>query len=312
MKLRIGSRGSKLALWQAEHIRDRLAAFPGVDEVTLTIIKTTGDRVQDVALSQVGGKGLFTKEIEEALLAKTIDLAVHSMKDMPSQLPAGLVLAAVPERADPRDAWIVPHGGPSIGWDDLPAGAVVGTSSLRRAAQLRALRPDLSIVALRGNVDTRLRKLDEGVDGMRAIVLACAGLRRLGWGDRIDRAIPIDVMLPAVGQGALAIEARGDDGAVLDLLVEALDHAPTQLETLAERAFLARLEGGCQVPIAGHATLDASGASLHLRGFVGREDGSAVVRGEIHGVASRAPALGEELAERLLAQGARALLDGPG
>lgn len=307
MKLRIGTRGSKLALWQAEHIRDRLAAWPGVEEVSLTIIKTTGDRVQDVALSAVGGKGLFTKEIEEALLRRDVDLAVHSMKDMPSLLPDGCVLAAVPERVDPRDAWVVPANGPAASWDELPAGAVVGTSSLRRAAQLRALRPDLAIVALRGNVDTRLRKLDEGVDDMRAIVLACAGLRRLGWGGRIEREIPTEVMLPAVGQGALAIEARDGDEPVLAILRAALEHAPTRAATTAERAFLARLEGGCQVPIAGHATL--SGDTLWLRGLVASVDGREVVRGERSGPAADAAALGLALAEELLSRGAKALLE---
>ena len=230
----IGSRGSKLALWQAHHVRDRLLAL-GVPEVTVTIIKTSGDVIQDRSLSEVGGKGLFVKEIEEALAAGRIDLAVHSMKDMTSDLPDGLVIAAVPEREDPRDAWVMPAGHPGGDFEVLvraiPEGASVGTSSMRRAAQLFHKRPDVKIVPLRGNVDTRLRKLDEGVEGLAAIVLACAGLVRLGLGARISAAIPIEAMLPAVGQGALALETREDDLATR-AIVEALEHGPTRTATI--------------------------------------------------------------------------------
>lgn len=300
--LKIGTRGSKLALWQAHHIRDRLLAA-GVPEVELVIIKTTGDRIQDVALSQVGGKGLFVKEIEEALLEGRVDLAVHSMKDMPSALPEGLVLGAVPERESPLDAWVLPQA--RVAADDFLAdvqeGATIGTSSLRRVAQLKAVRPDLQFVALRGNVDTRLRKLDEGEVGLAAIVLACAGLNRLGLGDRVSAQIPASLMVPAVGQGALAIEVRSDDPSTHRAIVS-LEHTPTRLTTTAERAFLATLEGNCQVPIGAHATL--SGDEIHLVGFYGDEHGRTVRAERVghvgtDGSADRVAALGHELALEL-------------
>ncbi len=278
----IGSRGSQLALWQARHIASRLHEA-GV-ETRLEIIKTTGDKIQDVPLAQVGGKGLFTKEIEEALLDKRIDLAVHSLNDMPADLPAGLTLAAIPEREDPRDALI---GGP------LKDGAKVGTSSLRRTVQLKAMHRDISIEMLRGNLDTRLRKLDEGQ--YDTIILAAAGLRRLGWAGRIAELIPPDVMIPAVGQGALAIETR-EDGGDAHKIAATLNHAMSRTAVTAERAFLAVFGGGCQVPIGAHATIH--GSEIHLRAFVSEPDGSNVKRGEQTG--ADPIAVGQELARRLL------------
>jgi hydroxymethylbilane synthase len=260
----IGSRGSQLALWQARHIASKLNV-----ETRIEIIKTTGDRIQDVPLSQVGGKGLFTKEIEEALLDHRIDLAVHSLKDMPSELPEGLILSAIPEREDPRDALI---GAP------LKEGTRVGTSSLRRSVQLMAMHRGVSIESLRGNVDTRLRKLDEGQ--YDTIVLAAAGLRRLGLADRIAEYLSVDVMIPAVGQGALAIETRNDNGDAQQI-AHTLEHEASRIAITAERAFLAVFGGGCQVPIGAHATID--GSEIHLRAFVSDPDGSNVKRGEFSG-----------------------------
>jgi len=289
----IGSRGSQLALWQARHIAGCLQTL-GV-ETRLEIIKTTGDKITDVPLAQVGGKGLFTKEIEEALLAGAIDLAVHSLKDMPTGLPAGLTLAAIPEREDPRDALI---GKPLA---ELSAGSRVGTSSLRRAAQLHALGRGLVTENLRGNVDTRLRKLDEG--HYDAIVLAAAGLRRLGWAERIRELIDVEVMCPAAGQGALAIETRDDGGAGHEI-ARKLDHAETNAAVTAERSLLATLEGGCQVPIGAHAKFD--GGVLHLLAVVASPDGTRVMRARATG--RDAVALGRELGERMLASGARDIL----
>ncbi len=274
----IGSRGSALALWQARHIASRLGV-----ESRIEIIKTTGDKIQDVPLAQVGGKGLFTKEIEEALLDRRIDLAVHSLKDMPSELPPGLILAAIPEREDPRDALL---GAP------LKDGARVGTSSLRRTVQLMAMHPGVSIEILRGNVDTRIRKLDEGK--YDTIILAAAGLRRLGWSARISQLIPVDVMIPAVGQGALAIETRDDRGEAWSI-ARGLDHEASRMAVTAERAFLAVFGGGCQVPIGAYATLE--GSEIHLRAFVSDPGGGNVQRGEGRG--QDPVAVGEELARRL-------------
>jgi hydroxymethylbilane synthase len=286
----IGSRGSQLALWQARHIAARLAEM-GV-ETRIEIIKTTGDKITDLPLAKVGGKGLFTKEIEEALLARSIDVAVHSLKDVPSDLPDGLVLSAIPEREDPRDALC---GKP------LADGARVGTSSLRRAAQLRALGRGLKVENLRGNVDTRLRKLDEGQ--YDSIVLAASGLRRLGWADRITEMIAVEIMCPAVGQGALAIETRNDGGAG-QRLVEKLDHAPSRIAVTAERALLRTLGGGCQVPVGGHARLD--GRAVHLCAIVAAPDGSKIIRGEKSG--DDAETTGIELARELLKNGAEKIL----
>lgn len=290
----IGSRGSQLALWQAHHIAACLQKL-GV-ETRLEIIKTTGDKITDVPLAQVGGKGLFTKEIEEALLAGSIDLAVHSLKDMPTALPAGLTLAAIPEREDPRDALI----GKSLA--ELGPGSRVGTSSLRRAAQLHALGRGLVIENLRGNVDTRLRKLDEGQ--YDTIVLAAAGLRRLGWADRIQELLDPAIMCPAAGQGALAIETRDDSGAAYET-ARKLDHAETNAAVTAERALLAKLEGGCQVPIGAHGHFE--GSTLHLQAIVASPDGTRAMRDSATGSGNPA-ALGRELGERMLASGAREIL----
>ena len=289
----IGSRGSQLALWQARHIAARLEQLG--EQTRIEIIKTTGDKITDVPLAQVGGKGLFTKEIEEALLAGSIDLAVHSLKDMPAALPAGLTLAAFPEREDPRDGLV----GRTLA--ELRSGDKVGTSSLRRAAQLHALGLGLVIETLRGNVDTRLRKLDEGQ--YDAIVLAAAGLRRLGWENRITELLDPVVMCPAAGQGALAIETR-DDGSTAYEIARKLDHAETRAAVTAERALLAVLEGSCQVPIGAYAHLE--GSSIHLRVIVASPDGQRVIRDSMCG--EEPIALGHELGRRLLAAGARNIL----
>jgi len=289
----IGSRGSQLALWQARHIATRLAELGA--ETRLEIIKTTGDKILDVPLAKVGGKGLFTKEIEEALLAGAIDLAVHSLKDLPAEIPEGLTLAAIPEREDPRDALV----GRSL--SDLGAGAKIGTSSLRRSAQLHALGRGFVTENLRGNVDTRLRKLDEG--HYDAIVLAAAGLRRLGWADRIQEMIPVEIMCPAVGQGALAIETRNDGGAPWQLVCK-LDHPDTRAAITAERALLTTLGGGCQLPIGGLAVVN--GSSIHLRAIVASPDGSRIIRGEMTG--SDAAQIGNTLGQQLLEKGAREIL----
>jgi hydroxymethylbilane synthase len=294
--LTIGSRGSQLALWQARWIQARLESMG--QQCQVQIIHTTGDKITDVALSKVGTKGLFTKEIEEALLAGTIDLAVHSLKDMPTELPAGLTLSAIPEREDPRDALV----GRKLA--DLAAGARVGTSSLRRAAQLRALRPDLEIEDIRGNLDTRLRKLDEG--RYDAIVLASAGLRRLGWEDRIAELLNPHVMCPAVGQGALAVETRADGGAPFQIS-KRLEHSETRIAVTAERAVLASLGGGCQVPIGAHATVE--GSQLQLRAIVVAPDGTQVIRKQSSGSIAEAEALGRSLGEELLTEGGRQILE---
>lgn len=300
----VGTRGSKLALAQAEVVQSvmrRLA--PGLD-VRLEIIQTRGDLVLDRALSRIGDKGLFVTEIENALLDGRIDLAVHSCKDLPSLIPAGLVLAAFPPREDPRDVLV---GASSLA--ALPAGARIGTSSLRRACQVRAQRPDITVLDLRGNVDTRLRKAQSG--DYDAIVLAAAGLHRLGLAHSISVYLDPEVMLPAVAQGALAIECRADDQALLSVLAR-LDDPATRAAVTAERAFLRRLEGGCQVPIAAHAVVSLDDAlnptDLHLYGLVGTPDGSQIIRGDRQGAIGQAEALGRELAEELIAGGAGAIL----
>lgn len=293
--LRIGSRGSQLALWQANYIRSRLESLG--ESCEIEIIKTTGDKITDVPLAKVGTKGLFTKEIEEALLDGRVDLAVHSLKDLPTELPPGLALAAIPEREDPHDALV----GRTL--DELPHGAKVGTSSLRRVAQLRASRPDLAVESVRGNLDTRLRKLDQGQ--YDAILLAAAGLKRLGWEDRIAERIPFSVMCPAVGQGALAIETRATGDA--RAFCARLEHPGTRAAVEAERALLARLGGGCQVPIGGHAEI--KDGELRLIGIVGMPDGSRVIRRELAGPAGEGARIGVELGEQLLAAGGREILE---
>ncbi|MBL8237954.1 MAG: hydroxymethylbilane synthase [Bryobacterales bacterium] len=284
----IGSRGSKLALWQANHIAAQLNALG--HSTRIEIIQTTGDKITDVALSKVGTKGLFTKEIEEALLAGSIDLAVHSAKDMPTELPDGLVLSAFPERQDPRDAII----------GDIPPNAIVGTSSLRRAAQLKTSRPDVDIRDLRGNVDTRLRKQAEGQ--YHAILLAAAGLIRLGWQDRISQYLDPAEFVPAVGQGALAIETRSDGG-LGHTVVSQIDDPETRARLTAERAALKALGGGCQVPMGAHAIL--AGETLKIHGIVISVDGLTAIRAQAEGPASHAEAIGDELGQKLLQAGAR-------
>jgi len=293
--LTIGSRGSKLALWQANHVMGRLA---GVGyQCRLEIIKTTGDVRTDVSMKEVGNKGIFTKEIEEALLDGRIDIAVHSMKDMPTALPAGLTIAAIPEREDVRDVLI----GKTLA--QLPRGARIGTGSLRRIAQLLAHRPDLKMLPIRGNVDTRIRKLDEGE--FDAIVLAAAGLNRLGWDHRISEHIGVEVMCPAVGQGALCVETRGDGGPGAQACAR-LDNHETRSAVVAERAVLAQLGGGCQVPIGANGTVD--GRKLHLRAIVIAPDASRLVRDEMDGSIENAEQLGARMAERLIAAGANEIL----
>ncbi|MEI8166702.1 MAG: hydroxymethylbilane synthase [Chloroflexales bacterium] len=314
-KLILGTRGSKLALTQSEMIAAQLRALhPGL-EVELQVISTKGDRVLDVALSAVGDKGLFVKELEQALLANEVDFCVHSSKDLPSLIPDGLTLAAFPERADPRDVLVTPlREGQVASLDGLRQGAVVGTSSLRRASQLRALRPDLDLHDVRGNVDTRLRKLAEGQ--YEALVLASAGIVRLGLVGENGRVtsdgaefvawpISAEQMLPAVTQGTLAIECRADATNTIALLA-VLDHATSRAAALAERAFLRRLEGGCQVPIAAYAVV--ADDTLTLRGLVGSLDGQTVVRGERTDASANAETLGTDLAEDLIAQGASDIL----
>lgn len=308
-RITIGTRGSKLALAQAESVRSLLLAAHPELHVELLIIQTKGDLVLDRALSRIGDKGLFVTEIETALLQCRIDLAVHSCKDLPSMTPAGLALAAFPARADARDVLVSRHG---LGLDDLPPGARIGTSSLRRACQLRGYRADLEIVNIRGNVDTRLQKAAS--DEYDAIVLAAAGLERLGLGAAVTQFLEPEIMLPAVAQGALAIECRADDREVRAWLA-VLDDPAARVMVLAERAFLRRLEGGCQVPIAAHATFVKQSrgvdrrAELLLHGLVGTADGTHIIRGERRGRADQAEGIGIGLAEELLEQGADRILE---
>jgi hydroxymethylbilane synthase len=299
--LRIATRQSRLALWQAEHVAARLRTAHPQLEVVLVPMTTTGDRITDRALAEVGGKGLFIKELEIALAENRADIAVHSMKDVPSEMPSGMEIVSMLERADPHDAFVSNR---YARFDDLPQGARVGTSSLRRQCQLKAARPDLQMHVLRGNVETRLRKLDE--EQYDAIVLASAGLTRLGLAQRITHPIPYELSLPAVGQGIVGIECRADDRRSVDL-VRALNDATAWTCCTAERAFAQRLQGSCQSPIAGYAQL--RGETLQLQGVVGSPDGTRIYRDAIEGPASDAHNLGIELANRLLAAGADVLLE---
>ena len=299
--IRIATRKSPLALWQAEHVRGRLLALhPGL-QVELLTMSTQGDRILDSPLAKIGGKGLFVKELEQGMLDGRADLAVHSMKDVPAELPEGLSIGAILEREDPRDAFVSGQY-PSV--DDLPEGARVGTSSLRRQCQLRARRPDLKILDLRGNVGTRLGKLDGG--DYDAIVLACAGLKRLGLSARITRELPPEEMLPAIAQGVIGIECRVDDERIISL-IEPLNHDATRQRTDAERAMNATLAGGCQAPVAGYSVLNDG--VIELRGLVGRPDGSHIVRAAVRGLPEHAAELGKQLADDLLVRGARPILD---
>jgi hydroxymethylbilane synthase len=298
--IRIATRGSKLALWQAEHIASRLREeHPGL-EVELKVVKTSGDRIQDAPLARFGGKGLFVKEIEETLLRGEAELAVHSMKDIPSELPQGLTLGVVPERDDPADCFLS-HAYPDIA--SLPRGSVVGTSSLRRQAQLLALRPDLSVEMLRGNLDTRLRKLEQGQ--YQAIIVAAVGLKRLGLDAPYTTRLLSSEFLPAVGQGSLGLEyVSGNSG--VESVLACLDHPPSRSAVTAERSFLQRLEGGCQVPIGGHA--DWRDGELLLRGVVADLRGEEVLREERRLPAEEAGRLGRDVAEAILGRGGDRIL----
>jgi hydroxymethylbilane synthase len=301
MRLRIGSRGSALALWQAEHVRTRLGMRDPSLDITIEVIHTTGDKITDVALSQIGDKGLFTKELDRAILDNTVDLAVHSLKDIPTAVTQGLELSAVLERVDPRDALIVAPGRPES-LQGLAPGSRVGTSSLRRRAQLLALRDDLVVADLRGNLDTRLGKVEDAQ--YDAVILALAGLQRLGFTDRIAELLDPPEWLPAVGQGALGITTRADD-ARTRAIARQLEHAPTRAAVTAERALLAELEGGCQIPIGALATVSNQ---LTLHAIVASVDGLRVVRGERSGAADAARDIGADLANHLLKLGAGDIL----
>lgn len=304
-KITIGTRSSKLALWQAEYIADCLRRqYPGL-EVTLLHITTKGDKILDVPLAKIGGKGLFTKELETAMLDGRIDLAVHSLKDMPTALPDGLVLTAVTKRLDCGDALVSPV---YKTLDNLPKGAKVGTSSLRRKAQILNARPDLNICSLRGNVNTRLRKLEE--EHFDAVVLAVAGLKRLGFGDKITQIIPQEICLPAVGQGALAIETREDDAEIRQMLAFLHDDKTTDA-TKAERAFLASVEGGCQVPVGVYAKAYDDGG-LCIEAVIGSVDGRTLIRDKITGRREDAVKLGQKLAEIILSRGGLAIMQSLG
>ncbi|MBW1888777.1 MAG: hydroxymethylbilane synthase [Deltaproteobacteria bacterium] len=299
MILRIGTRGSRLALAQSEWVRERVEErYPNI-KIELVRIKTKGDKILDSPLSEIGGKGLFVKEIEDALSRKEVDVAVHSVKDVPTELPDGLKLAVFPKREDPHDAFI------SVDYEtlkDLPEGSSVGTSSLRRSSQLLHMRPDLDMVSVRGNVDTRLRKLESG--DFQAIILASAGLKRLGLSSRINQVIPYDELLPAIGQGALGLEIRKDDK-VWEIL-HFMNHEPTEMAVRAERAFLMELEGGCQIPVAAYGRL--SGDNLILKGMVAELDGSRIIKDEVRGQKDSPEDMGVSLARRLLVSGAAEIL----
>jgi len=300
MQLKVGTRGSSLAVTQSGWIKNKIESrYPDVS-VELIRIRTKGDKIIDSPLSRIGGKGLFVKEIEDALLRKDVDIAVHSIKDVPAEIPVGLCLSVFPEREDPRDAFISRS---YLSLPDLPRGASIGTGSLRRSSQLLNVRKDLKIIPLRGNVDTRLKRLESGE--MQAIILAAAGLNRLGLSARITQLLSPDSLLPAIGQGALGLEVRQDDDKVLELL-SFLNHRPTEIAVRAERAFLKRLEGGCQVPIAGYGIIE--GGNIILKGMVAELDGSLIIKDEVKGSVDQPEDLGLALAERLLGEGADRIL----
>ena len=299
--MKIGTRGSALALTQARWIAERLKNQWPVLTVDIVVIKTKGDIMQDVPLAKIGGKGLFVKEIEDALLRGEIDMAVHSMKDVPAEIPDGLEISIVSEREDPRDV-LVSKEGAKI--EDMSAGARIGTGSLRRGFQLRNLFPHMEIVPLRGNLDTRIRKIQsENLDG---IIVAAAGMRRMGWTDRITQYIPVEIMLPSVGQGVLGIEMRTDDTNTRNA-VSFINHPRTWREVTAERTFLKRLGGGCQLPIAAYGT--TQGSTLTVKGLLGSPDGRVMIHDEITGHCNDAEELGLALAERLIAKGGQAILE---
>lgn len=299
-KLRIGTRASQLALWQANWVKSELEKRYPEMEVTLTKIKTIGDKILDVPLAQVGGKGLFVKEIEEAMLRNEIDIAVHSMKDVPTDFPEGLGLYCITEREDPRDA-VISH---NLKFAELPQGARIGTSALRRQAQLLKIRPDLQMCIIRGNVETRIRKLTE--DNLDAVILAAAGLKRLGFTESVAEYLDVNLSIPAIGQGALGIECRLSDP-VITKTIAFFNHSDTSSAVRAERALLKRCEGGCQVPIAAHGTV--TGDQLRLVGFIAAVDGQRSVRGEINGSVNECEQLGIRLADQLLAEGGKTILE---
>jgi len=317
-KIIIGTRGSKLALWQAEWVKSKLQKLYPDLVIELNKIKTTGDKILDVPLAKIGGKGLFVKEIEEALLRHDVDIAVHSMKDVPTEFPENLHLSVICKREDPRDAFLSKIKNskfkiPKL--KSLPRGAIVGTSSLRRSCQLLHIRPDIKIKQLRGNLDTRVRKLDEGQ--FEAIIVAAAGVKRLRLKKRITEILPVDVSLPAIGQGAVGIECRIDD-AFINNLVAPLNHPETSVCVKAERAFLKRLEGGCQVPIAAHATIkqkkkiskyEIRYSQLMMDGLVGSIAGDRIIKMHIEGSIDEAESIGIQLAEYVLSRGAKEILD---
>lgn len=299
--LRIGTRGSALALAQSNHVKKRLEALSSDLQVELRTIKTTGDRLADASLASIGGKGVFTKELEEALLSKTVDLAVHSLKDLPTELPAGLSVGAILEREDPRDCMVSRFGEQLM---ELPRGAVIGTSSLRRQAQIRAIKKGIRLEDLRGNLDTRLSRVAAG--DFSAVVVAYAGVRRLGRADEVSEVLPFDLILPAPGQGFVAIETRAEDPETLKWVGQ-LNHLPGQQSATAERSFLAVLGGGCRVPIAAYAREEAG--QLVLDGRVTSPDGKNDVKGTEVGSPAQAQKIGDTLATRLLAQGALEILE---
>jgi len=319
-KILIGTRGSKLALWQAEWVKSELQKLNPDLVIKLNKIKTTGDKILDVPLAKIGGKGLFVKEIEEALLRHNADIAVHSMKDVPTDFPENLHLSVICKREDPRDAFLSQIRNLQFAirnFRELPQGAIVGTSSLRRSCQLLNIRPDVKIKQLRGNLDTRVRKLDEGQ--FEAIIVAAAGVKRLGLSGRITEILPIDVSLPAIGQGAIGIECRIDDEFINNLIAP-LNHPETAICVKAERSFLKRLEGGCQVPIAAYARIKRkkkisnfefriSNLEIILDGLVGSISGDRIIKGHIEGSTNQAGSLGIKLAEDILSRGAQEILD---
>lgn len=300
-KLTIGSRGSGLALWQANWIKTQLEELHTGLQVEIQIIKTSGDKIQDVPLTKIGGKGLFVKEIEEALIRREVDIAVHSMKDVPMKLPYDLEISVITERENPFDALISRD---NIKLDDLPKKAKIGTGSLRRSSQLLKYRPDLKIVPLRGNIDTRIKKLDS--EGLDAIILAAAGLRRMGWAEKITEVIPAEIILPAMGQGAVGIETRTFDPDVVHAIMD-LDHEETHFALDAERAFVDELEGGCQVPIGAYATIDGD-ENITLNGLVASLDGKTILKSSSKGPSIEAKKLGRELGKEILAMGADKIL----
>ena len=300
-KLVIGTRGSKLALWQANYIKDLLVEVTGLP-VEIKTIKTTGDKILDVPLAKVGGKGLFTKELEVELIAGDVDLCVHSMKDVPTDLPPGLVIAGIPAREDARDI-MISHSG--LGFTELPQGARVGTSSLRRIAHVRSLRPDIEIVDVRGNLDTRMRKAEDGE--LDAVILAAAGIRRLGWKDRITTYLSTDIMISAVGQGAVGVEIREDDAYMQEVCARITDPA-TMVCITAERVVMNRLEGGCQVPIGAYCRYEEDGSTLRIDAMVGSVDGSEILRVTQTGSDDDPVALGESVVAELKDKGADEVL----